>query len=153
MTGAWDETFAVHHLQRSSGGGSGSGGDGSTGGSGWELRQIYLEQTTGRVNAVEFLPAAESESSGNGNGGAGLTGSGSAAELACASSSNSSAGDTGDASSSSGNCGNANATFLVAVQGSNYLCQLSIAAETTTGAAGTAGTAEAAAVREERRIK
>ncbi|PRW32536.1 WD40 repeat isoform B [Chlorella sorokiniana] len=162
VTGAWDETFAVHRLERGSGSGGGSG-------SGWELQQIFSEQTPGRVNAIEFLPPVASDSCSTGNGGSSMNGSGSTADAAASSSSGRAS--SGDASSSSGRASSGDAsssngsTFLVAVQGSNYLRQLSIAGETTAGTAGTAGTglaAEAAAgssigdggtpVREKRRI-
>lgn len=151
MTGAWDETFAVHHLQQSArGGDSSSGGDGSS--SSWELAQVYLEQTPGRVNAVEFLPAvAQDSGSSSGNGGLSTSGGNVSAEEGASGGGIAGGSSSGSLSGSSGS-GN---SFLVAVQGSNYLRQLSISNETTADAAGadSGGADGPAAVREERRIK
>lgn len=124
VSAAWDNSFAVHRLQRqpaaaaeaeadaavaaASNSSSGSSSDG-----GWELvTNIYVEQTPARVNALAFLPASSSSSvnnSSSGNGGSGT--------------------DSGSPKDASSSC-SSSSSFLVAVQGSNYLRQLSI---TTTG--------------------
>ena len=131
--GAWDKSFAVHRLQC------------STGGS-WELVQVFSEQTPGRVNAVEFLPPAAASPSSNGSDNGGSSANGSE--------------DAGDGAASGGgpstSPGRSSSTFLVAVQGSNYLRQLSIAPEAAAGADGgssSSSSSEGAVVRQEWRIK
>lgn len=109
VTAAWDNSFAVHRLQRCSGGG---------GGGGWQLEQVHAEQTAARVNALEFI------TSGGGH-------AGSSAPI-----------DSGGGSS----------TFLVAVQGSNYLQQLTITGPTQQAGQEQEQATAAAAVREEKRI-
>lgn len=140
----------MHRLQlSSSSGGGSSGGDDSS--SGWQLAQIYSEQTPGRVNAVEFLPAvARDSSSSSGNGGLSTSGGNASAEEAASGGGSASRGSSGSLSGSSDR-----SSFLVAVQGTNYLRQLSLPSEATADAAGadSGGGDGPAAVREERRIK
>ncbi|PSC72719.1 WD40 repeat-containing [Micractinium conductrix] len=107
VTGSWDQSFAVHCLQRRTGSAAAeaaeaeaeaapavaaAGEEGS-----WELVEVYREQCTGKVNAAVFLPPLSNHGSeGNGER----------------------SGDTGSGGGPS---------FLVAVQGSNYLRELCIA--------------------------
>ncbi|KAL4426975.1 hypothetical protein ABPG77_009536 [Micractinium sp. CCAP 211/92] len=146
-TASWDHSFAVLRLQRSSDGRRGGGT-----GTGWELATVHTEHTTGRVNALQFLPPL---ADGCGNHGG-----------SCEASHAESCGPSRDAGSADGSQGGS--SFLLAVQGSNYLRQVRIAPAPAGGAsapgsdgagrAGTAGAAAAeagtaaAAVHEERRI-
>ncbi|KAL4457940.1 hypothetical protein ABPG75_012805 [Micractinium tetrahymenae] len=129
VTASWDNSFAVHRLQRSSTGQqAGSGSEAEGPGGGWELAAVYTGHTTGRVNAVQFLPPLANSSSSHGSsseapgGGRG-------------------SGDAGGSSSSDG-------TFLVAVQGSNYLREFCIppgtpgSSSSSTGASSVAGSTQ-----------
>lgn len=101
-TASWDHSFAVHRLQR-----SGDARQGGAAGGGWELAPLYAEHTTGRVNALHFLPSLADSCASHGG------------------SAEAPAGQPHGASCDVGSGGGG--TFLVAVQGSNYLRELSIA--------------------------